>query len=107
MDLHDRQTRELASRVAVHFDGELNKGYPDGRPVHVEITLSNGKKLVADEKMPFGDNGWPAPEPDWRAKLVSLIGEPAANDLISFVKRDPKAWKTDELGEAMQQDLGL
>lgn len=81
---------ELARRVHVHHDPELDVDYPDhGRPVVVEVTLKDGKKVRHATQLSFGDVEQPASREAVHDKARELLshrfGGVAAEQVLSAV----------------------
>lgn len=65
----DPAVMELADRVTVEMDDELNAIYPDRTASRVEITLRDGGKLVRQVDIPRGDPRDPMEEEEIADKL--------------------------------------
>ncbi len=64
----------LAGRVTVKGDDELNKVYPDKTSSRVEVTLKDGKKLAKQVDIPKGDPRDPMEADDIAAKVRRFAG---------------------------------
>lgn len=98
----DPAVRELAGRVQVTHNPDLDAGYPHGRPARVSLTLTNGSRRSAAVGRPLRDaDRWPAPA-ELAAKrdrlLTRRFGPEAASPLI--------AWLTDPDERAPARELG-
>lgn len=82
-------TEALAGRVHLRHDPDLDAGYPaEGRPVHVEVRLTDGRTLTADKTISFGDVEIPAQRHDVWSKAERLFAhrfgaQPAASILTA------------------------
>lgn len=65
--------RDLAGRVTVKHDPDLDAGYPHGRPAHVVVHLHDGSQLTAYADRPRGDEDRALPRDQTRAKPVRLL----------------------------------
>ncbi|HEX5407062.1 MAG TPA: MmgE/PrpD family protein [Pseudonocardiaceae bacterium] len=91
----DPAVRELAGRVRVVHDPELDAGYPHGRPARVTITLSDGTTRSATVGRPRWDaDRWPAPA-ELAAKrdrlLTTRFGVGARPLITALSALDPEA----------------
>ncbi|SNT55081.1 2-methylcitrate dehydratase PrpD [Asanoa hainanensis] len=66
--------RELAGRVDVRHDPELDAGYPAGRPARVRVVRADGSELTASADLPRGDDERAFDRDTLRAKARRLIG---------------------------------
>ncbi len=73
----DPAVKELAGRVTVEQDDELNAMYPDKTASRVEITLKDGRELVRQVDIPAGDPRAPMGETEISDKLrrFASLGE--------------------------------
>src|SRR6185437_9523178 len=72
--IHDPVILDLARRVHVSADAEIDARYPGVTPTRVEITLRNGDVLRNQVDMPRGDPRTPMPEDELFAKFDHLAG---------------------------------
>lgn len=91
----DPAVRELAGRVRVVHDPELDAGYPHGRPARVSITLTDGTGRTATTGRPRWDaDRWPTPA-ELAAKRDRLIttrfGTRSAPLIEALAALDPDA----------------
>jgi 2-methylcitrate dehydratase PrpD len=106
----DPAVRELASRVRVTHDPDLDAGYPHGRPARVSITLADGTRRDAEVGRPRWDaDRWPARE-ELAAKrdrlLTTRFGATAARPLITWLTAPDEGASVRELGEAFRTAAG-
>jgi 2-methylcitrate dehydratase PrpD len=85
----DPAVRELAGRVRVSHDPDLDAGYPHGRPARVSLILTDGSRRGAAVGRPRWDaDRWPAPE-ELAAKrdrlLIARFGADGARPLIAWL----------------------
>ncbi len=71
----DKKIMELAAKVTVVSDDELNKIYPDKTASRVEISLKNGKKFDRLIDIPKGDPRDPMNAEDVAAKVRRFAGQ--------------------------------
>ncbi len=72
--IHDPVILDLARRVHVSADAEIDARYPGVTPTRVEIRLRNGEVLRNQVDMPKGDPRTPVSEQDLAAKFDDLAG---------------------------------
>jgi len=88
MDLiRDRSLLELASRVEVLPDDELEALYDEKWPSIVEVTTKDGRTLSARRDLPAGEPEYPVSDAELKAKFVSL-----STDCVS-AKRAEAIWE--------------
>lgn len=68
----DPQLHELLGRITVHRDPDMNRGYPDGTPSRVRVTLRDGQTLSREVKYPRGHAGNPMTDEEVREKFVRM-----------------------------------
>lgn len=68
----DPELRALVARVAVHRDPAMNRGYPEGAPSRVRVTLADGQSLAQEIKYPRGHAGNPMTDEEVREKFVRM-----------------------------------
>jgi len=71
----DGAVLDLAKRVSVKTDEELNRAYPEKTSSRVEIALRDGRKLVRQTDIPKGDPRDPMEADDLAAKLRRFAGK--------------------------------
>ncbi len=99
----DPAVQELAGRVRVTHDPDLDAGYPHGRPARVSLTLTDGTRRSAAVGRPRWDaDRWPAPE-ELAAKrdrlLTTRFGPAAARPLIAWLSAPDADAGVRELGD--------
>ena len=72
--IHDPALLELARKVCVHADPEIDRRYPEVTPTRVEITLAGGEVLRHQVDTPKGDPRTPISAADLLAKFEHLAG---------------------------------
>ena len=77
--LQDPQLLDLAKKVTVRMDDELNRVYPERTSSRVEVCLRGGKRLIHQVDIPKGDPREPMELVDIAEKVRKFAGE-----------RDPK-----------------
>lgn len=75
MRMADGHLLDLAGRVRVMVDEELNRVYPEKTSSRVEILLKGGKKLIKQVDIPKGDPRDPMLEEDIISKVRRFSGE--------------------------------
>jgi 2-methylcitrate dehydratase PrpD len=84
--MRDANVRGLLSRIDVVADPELSKGYPSKRAAHVEVELSDGRKLAHFQHAYKGDPEMPLTDTEVNDKYLELatpvIGDAAARRLL-------------------------
>lgn len=65
--------RDLAGRVRVVHDRDLDDGYPAGRPAHVLLTLADGSERTASAGRPRGDADRGFSRSELAAKAARLL----------------------------------
>lgn len=75
--LADPVVAELAARVEVHADPELEGGYPDGRPAAVSVVYSDGTVAEARAARPRGDGANALDAPTVVTKPYELLAAAA------------------------------
>ncbi|HSB73468.1 MAG TPA: MmgE/PrpD family protein [Candidatus Methylomirabilis sp.] len=70
--LMDQTILDLARRVTVHHDEELDSDYPASWPAWCEIELDDGRRLRADVNTSKGDPGNPVTPAEAREKFDAL-----------------------------------
>jgi 2-methylcitrate dehydratase PrpD len=85
--IRDRSLLELASRVEVLPDDELEALYDEKWPSIVEVTTKDGRTLSARRDLPSGEPEYPVSDADLKAKFISL-----AADCVS-AKRAQTIWE--------------
>lgn len=76
MDLiRDPVLMDLASRIEVEADAELEALYDEKWPSIVEVTTRDGTTLVARRDLPKGEPEHPVPDAELKAKFMSLAGD--------------------------------
>lgn len=98
--------RDLADRVDVRADAQLDAGYPDGRPTRVTVHLGDGTEHTASCSRP----GWDAdrvPAPcELRAKARRLLGArfgPSGEGVLEAVAGLGDGVRPRELGAALRR----
>lgn len=79
---------DLARRVEVVHDRELDPLVADGRPADVEVALVDGTTLTASSRVPRGDAGDPLTRDQLRAKASRLLRHrfgDASDDVLAAV----------------------
>ncbi|RPI91800.1 MAG: hypothetical protein EHM32_10110, partial [Spirochaetales bacterium] len=81
----DGAVLELAKRVSIRTDDELNKAYPDKTSSRVEVVLKDGRRLVKQTDIPKGDPRDPMEAEDLAAKLRRFAGKRDAAKLERII----------------------
>ena len=110
-DLSDADVRspavtDLARRVDVAIDPQLDAGYPDGRPASVEITLRGGSVIRATSRRPRGDADGGTSRNLLHAKAERLLRKafgPGADSLLGVLAEWPDRHTPRDLGAAFRQ----
>ncbi len=95
----DSKIMELAGKVAIVSDDELNKIYPDKTASRIEITLRNGKKLERLVDIPKGDPRDPMEEKDIVAKIKRFAGSRDGKKLDRIADIIMNIEKAENVGE--------
>lgn len=81
----DPVIRDVASRVRVELDGELDAAYPRERAAVVEVQLTDGSRRVETVRQPYGEPDNPMSDEALREKFARLcapvLGDQRAADL--------------------------
>jgi len=95
--LRDERLLALVAKIKVHRDATLSARYPRGIPNRLEATLSDGKKLVAENEFPRGHDQNPMSDAEVESKFQRL----AAGRLDAARSRKilDLCWRFDELGD--------
>jgi 2-methylcitrate dehydratase PrpD len=89
--LEDRAVRELSRRVTLHFDPEMDAGFPESRPCRVVARCKDGRILSRENRFRKGDPENPMDTPAMEEKLGHLAGA-----LLSPAqRREMSAWCLD------------
>lgn len=96
-DLADEQTLHFADLVELTLDPDLDAGYPAARPTRVHIEMRDGREVQAEEEVAFGDGAKPADRADWENKIVRLVGDELARELLTFVDAPSQDWTVRDL----------
>jgi len=96
----------LARRVQVTHDPQMDAGYPAGRPAEVTITVADGTQYTDRVERPRGDSDHPLLNARIRNKAKTLLslgfGSTVGPDLLDAVHRWPHGHTPRELGIAMR-----
>ena len=65
--------RDLAKRVHVRHEPELDRGYPAGRPARLAVTMTDGRIHRAEASIPRGDVANPLSPAERKAKARTLL----------------------------------
>lgn len=98
--INDPRVLELAAKVEVRADDDLDKLYDEKWPSIVEITTTDGKVFSKRVDLPKGEPEFPVTDQELKNKFMSLAG-----DLVSAARAE-KIWETgmridelDDVGE--------
>jgi 2-methylcitrate dehydratase PrpD len=97
--MSDPKIMELAGKVSIVSDDELNKIYPDKTASRIEITLRNGKKLERLVDIPKGDPRDPMEEKDIVAKIKRFAGSRDGKKLDRIADIIMNIEKAENVGE--------
>lgn len=81
----DGAVLDLAKRVSIKTDEELNRAYPEKTSSRVEIALKDGRTLVRQTDIPKGDPRDPMEADDLAAKLHRFAGKREAAKLDRII----------------------
>lgn len=101
--------RELAARVDVVVDAELDSGYPHGRPSTVTLLLDDGSSATSTSLRPRGDADGDASRiaiQDKAARLLAAAFGPRADELVDVIAQWPSRHTPRELGAAFREAAG-
>lgn len=106
----DPAVRELAGRVRVTHDPELDAGYPHGRPARVSVRMVDGARRSAQVGRPRWDaDRWPGPA-ELAAKrdrlLTARFGPEAVRPLIAWLSAPDERAPVRELGGLLRAAAG-
>ena len=95
--LRDERLLALVAKIKVHRDAALSARYPRGIPNRLEVTLADGKKLIAENEFPRGHDQNPMSDAEVESKFQRL----AAGRLDSARARKilDLCWRLDELAD--------
>ncbi|MBI4190685.1 MAG: MmgE/PrpD family protein [Betaproteobacteria bacterium] len=71
---------ELASRVEVEADMELEALYDEKWPSIVEVKTKDGRLLIARRDLPKGEPEYPISDEELKAKFLSLVGDAVSHN---------------------------
>jgi 2-methylcitrate dehydratase len=91
----DPELRALVRRVAVHTDPAMDRGYPEGTPSRVRVTLGNGQELTGEVKYPRGHAGNPMTDEEVREKFVHMTSMGLA--VTNRARLHEAIWKLEEV----------
>ncbi len=100
--MSDQNLRDLAGRVSVHMDEELNRLYPEKTASRVEIFLKGGERLVRQVDIPKGDPRDPMEEGDMEEKLKRFAGDRDAKKIGRIIEMVYHFEKIDNVKEFME-----
>ncbi len=87
--LQDRRLRQLSSKITIEVDPELQRQYPDPRPMVVEIRDREGNSYSSRVDYAKGDPQNPLTDAELRTKFAEvtdgILDEPAARAIIETV----------------------
>ena len=89
--INDPALRSLISRIAMHRDAELTRGYPKGIPNRIRVQMCGGKEWVEEVRFPRGHAENPMTDDEVRKKYSSLAGAPPLARQIAGGNR--QVWK--------------
>jgi 2-methylcitrate dehydratase len=102
--LCDESLLALVARIKIHRDASLTARYPRGIPNRLELTLTNGKKLVAENEFPRGHDQNPMTDAEVEAKFrrqaANRLPVETQNRILEL------CWKLDQLPR-IDELLGL
>ena len=93
--LRDESLLALVAKIKIHRDAALTARYPRGIPNRLELTLADGKKLVAENEFPRGHDQNPMTDPEVESKFRRM-----AAGRLSAQQQDQilgLCWKLDQL----------
>jgi 2-methylcitrate dehydratase len=98
--LRDERLLGLVAKIKIHRDAALTARYPRGIPNRLEVTLADGRKLVAENEFPRGHDQNPMTDAEVEAKFHRM----AAKRLdASRAKRIlDLSWRLDELSDVSE-----
>ena len=107
-DAHVRSpaVRDLAARVDVAVDPDLDAGYPDGRPSSVTLVLGDGSIISATSLRPRGDADGAASRRALQDKSRGLLREAFGDQgdaLLRVLAQWPTRHTPRELGAAFRE----
>ncbi len=93
--IRDEALMDLVQKVVVHRSEEMNRGYPEGIPNRVDITLKSGEKVSKRVDFPRGHDQNPMTDREVEAKFESLAGpffsEKKQREILDLI------WRLDEV----------
>lgn len=99
--IHDRQVLDLARKVEMYIDPEIDAGWPGSEPSHVEIWTHDGRHFEA--KVPGPKGGMEVPlspaelEEKFRELVQPVLSEDAADAIVSCVSEIEESADLSEL----------
>jgi 2-methylcitrate dehydratase len=69
----DARLLDLVARIQVHGDATINERYPGTIPNRLAVTMTDGKRLVAEVGFPFGHPNNPMTDANVEQKFRSLV----------------------------------
>jgi 2-methylcitrate dehydratase PrpD len=87
----DAAVNELARRVTLHGDAELQKAFPENWPARVHVRLTDGRTFEVDRDNPRGNPTRPVTDADLERKFLQMatqvISEDTALEIVACVDR--------------------
>lgn len=78
--IKDPEILELASKVEVKADDELNALYDEKWPSIIEVTTTDGRQLTARRDLPKGEPEFPVSDEELKEKFISLASDAVTLD---------------------------
>lgn len=71
--IHDPALRALIGRITMHRDAELTRGYPEGIPNRIRVSLKGGKQCVKEVAFPRGHARNPMTDAEVETKFTRNV----------------------------------
>ncbi len=95
--LCDERLLGLVAKIKIHRDAALTARYPRGIPNRLEVTLADGRKLVAENEFPRGHDQNPMTDAEVEAKFHRMAA--GWLDASRSQKILDLCWRLDELSD--------
>ncbi|MGF1580429.1 MAG: MmgE/PrpD family protein [Gemmataceae bacterium] len=96
--LADEKLLDLVAKVTIHRDAEINKGYPEGIPNRITITMDDGAQHIKEVSYPRGHARNPMTDEEVEKKFRTMAEPRYGKDKADAILQ--ACWNLDELSKA-------
>lgn len=93
--IRDEKVRELAQRITIEVDPEIQRLYPNPRSLILEVKVKNGKTFSYRVDYPKGDPENPMSDRELEEKFLDITEEPLGKGRSSILLE--RLWSIDEI----------